>query len=200
MSSTIDKKAPAAPAGTELAELTAKVVRWGMEAGFLGIEGHLEGRVQALVREATVRVFGNCDAERDRLVCRIEAMEQELEDSARKVEEVRAVRDSMRSRRGLLGWVLSWFAGRSELSGAQAAGRRNDPELRKARLDLEMAECTRRNAAEWREMAVQYLRVTYEYQKARAAVVRPQDARSEKEKEQTNDTRDNRQFIVHRAN
>ena len=109
------------------------------------------------------------------------------------MEEVHATRESLRSRRGLLASIHAWFAGRAELKQARSLHRRTDPELRQARLDFEIAERNRRDAAEWREMAAQFLRATYEYKKARASVVRP-------EKEQSHDTRDNRQFILHRAN
>jgi hypothetical protein len=164
-----------------------------MEAGFLGIDGHLEGRMLALVREASVRLFGNCEAERDRLLCRIEAIEKEYEESSRKIGESDARHEAIRGRRGLLARLWAWFTELANAREARSIHRRNDQELRKSRLDFEIAECARRDACEWREMASQFLRASYEYQKARAAMVRP-------EKERNHDTRDNRQFIIHRAN
>lgn len=191
----LDKTAQATvpPTGKELAELTVTVSRWGMEAGFLGIDGHLEGRVLALVREASVRLFGNCEVERDRLLCRIEAMEKEYEESSRKIEESGTRHEAFRGRRGLFAWLWAWFTDPANSREARSMHRRNDQELRKSRLDFEIAECARRDACEWREMAAQSLRASYEYHKARAAVVRP-------EMERNHDTRGNRQFIVHRAN
>jgi hypothetical protein len=195
MSYRLDEVAPVPvpPTGKELAELTATVSRWGTEAGFLGIEGHLEGRVSALVREASVRIFGNCEAERDRLLCRIEAIEKEYEECADKLDESSTRRDAFRGRRGPFARLWAWFTDLANSREARSLHRRNDPELRKSRLDFEIAERARRDACEWREMAAQFLRASYEYQKARAATVRP-------EKEQNHDKRDNRQFIVHRAN
>src|SRR5580704_7381484 len=153
---------PVPPTAQELAELTAVVSRWGMEAGFLGIEGHLEGRVLALVRESSVRLFGNCEAERDRLLCQIEALEKEHEESEQEFERSRETRESSRGRLGPLARLRLWFA---ELAGSNAVAslrRRNDPDLRQARLKFELAECARRDAAEWREMATQSLRANYE--------------------------------------
>lgn len=190
--------APVAPTGKELAELTATVSRWGMEAGFLGIEGHFEERIMALVREASVRLFGNCEAERDRLLCRIEAMEKEMEESARKVEECGKERHGVHGRLGPIAWLRTWLSERTEINEARSVRQRNEPDLRKAHLDFELTERTRRDAAEWREMATQSLRASYEYHRERAALVRPQT--SQLEKEEHHDTRDNRQFVVHRAN
>lgn len=190
--------APVPSAGKELSELTAMVSNWGMEAGFLGIEGHLEGRLLALLREASVRLFGNCEAERDRLLCRIEAMEKEMEESARGVEKCRERHNAIGGRLSLIARLHAWFSHRAEISEARSVCRRNEPDLRKAHLDFEVAERTRRDAAEWREMAAQSLRASYEYHKERAALVRPET--SQLEEEQNHDTRDNRQFIVHRAN
>lgn len=200
MSNRVNEAAPAPLPATaqELADLTAVVSRWGMEAGFLGIEGHLEDRLAALVRESSVRLFGNCDAERDRLLVQIEAAEKEIEDTAREAEKRREVRKSIRGRFNLLARIQLWFA---ELAGAKAARslrRRNGPEVRQARLKFELADCARRDANEWREMATQSLRANYEYHKTRAALVRP--ATQNTEKELSHDARDDRQFMVHGAN
>lgn len=82
--------------GSELSALTATVAKWGMEAGFLGIEGHLEGRVSALVREASVRWFGNCEAGRDLWLCRVESIEKEYDNASRKIADCRQNRDLAR--------------------------------------------------------------------------------------------------------
>lgn len=179
--------------GAELTALTATVSRWGMEAGFLGIEGHLEGRVSALVREASVRLFGNCEAERDRLLCQIEAIEAEYEASDRRIAACRQTRDTTRGRWGWIAALWAWYAELSAYAAARALRARKDPDLLAARLAFENAERARRNACEWREMAAQSLRASYEYHKVRAAMVRP-------EKEENYDTHENRQFVVHRAN
>jgi hypothetical protein len=184
--------APVPSAASELGVLTATALRWGLEAGFLGIEGHLEGRVLALVREASVRLFGNCEAERDRLLCEIEAMEKEYEDASRRIAECRENRERSRGGRSWIAVLRACLAELLALRAARALRRRRNPELRTVRREFETAERTRRDASEWREMAAQSLRATYEYHKIRAAIVRP-------EKEQTHDTRENRQFIVHGA-
>ncbi len=200
MSPRFDETTPAAvpPTAQELTDLTAIVSRWGMEAGFLGIEGHLEGRLSALVRESSVRLFGNCDAERDRLLCQIEAVEKEYEESAREIEKCREGSESIRGRLGLVARMRLWFAVFTGSRAVRSLRRRNDPDLRQARLKFELAECARRDACEWREMAAQSLRASYAYHKTRAALVRPESPNTGKE--QNHDARDDRQFMVHGAN
>lgn len=164
---------PTAPAAAkELAELTTVVTRWGIEAGFLGIDGHLEGRLPALVREASLRLFGNCEAERDRLICQIEAAERDCEEFARRTEETREKRES--ARRGLFARLRSWWAGLVWSRAVHRMQRRQEPELREKRLRFELAEVARREACDWREMATQSLRANFEYHQTRAALVRPE--------------------------
>lgn len=180
MSSRIDESSRhVAPAlAQELAKLTAVVVRWGMEAGFLGIDGQLDGRLPALVKEASLRLFGNCDAERDRLLSQIEGAEREQEESARRLQELRDRLQVMR-----LGWCTRLRLWWQDLAGTRADRRMHraqDPELRGRRLKFEMVELTRREACEWREMAMQSLRASFEYHQTRAALVRPEHVRPEK--------------------
>ncbi len=173
MSLRIDESTrPAAPAtAQELAELTTVVTRWGMEAGFLGIDGQLEGRLPALLSEASIRAFGPCEAEREQLLFQIEAAEKDREQAALRLDEIRARRESART--GWFGRLRLWWA---ELTGSQAESRtrrRQEPELREKRIKFEVADLTRREACQWREMAMQSLRATFEYHQTRAALVRP---------------------------
>ncbi len=179
--------------GSELSALTATVAKWGMEAGFLGIEGHLEGRVSALVREASVRWFGNCEAGRDLWLCRVESIEKEYDNASRKIADCRQNRDLARRGGSRIAVLRAWLIELMAYRSARALRRRRNAELQTARQELETAERTRRDASEWREMSAQSLRATYEYHKARAAMVCP-------EREQNYATREDRQFIVHRAN
>ena len=174
MSLRIDEATKPAASATakELAELTTVVTRWGMEAGFLGIDGQLEGRLPALLSEASMRLFGPCEAEREQLLCQIEAAEKEQEKAALRLDEIRARRESTRT--GWFGRLRLWWA---ELTRSQAESRtrrRQEPELRQKRVKFELADLTRREACQWREMAMQSLRATFEYHKTRAALVCPQ--------------------------
>jgi len=189
---------PVRSTASELGALTATVSRWGMEAGFLGIEGHLEGRVSALVRETSVRLFGNCEADRDRWLCQIESIEKEYDDAARRIAACRENRDLARGGLSRIASLRAWLTELMAHRAARTLRRRRNPDLQTARREFETAERARRYASEWREMSAQSLRATYEYHKARAAMVRPEQVRPEKE--QSHDTRENHQFIVHRAN
>jgi hypothetical protein len=172
MSLRIDEATrPAVPAmAQELAELTTVVTRWGMEAGFLGIDGQLEGRLPALLSEASMRLFGPCEAEREQLLCQIEAAEKAREQAARRLDEVRARRESAGA--GWFGRLRLWW---TEWIGSHAESRtrrRQEPDLREKRVKFEIADLTRREACQWREMAMQSLRATFEYHQTRAALVR----------------------------
>lgn len=185
-----------AQAGSDMETLMNQVCRWGLEAGFLGIDAHLEPRLAALVRETTNRKFGNYEAERDRLLSELEGLEKSYEEA---VEAVAKSARSGESVKGIAKRVRAWFTGIYDYRTARDRCRQLRPQIDRAKRDYETAELRRREACEWRETATQGLRANYEFQKARAAAVRT-------EKEQSHDHRENRryienrQFIVHGAN
>ncbi len=179
----------------EIDSLMKQAARWGLEAGFLGIDGQLEPRIQALLREAAARCFGYCEADRDSLLARLENLEAEWNDEQRTVSEYRA-------RYGLETVVLSgrrwrrlrtWIWDYRDYCAARAVCRRLSPVVRRLREEFDALERKRRAAAEWRETSAQALRATYEFQRARAARLRP-------EMENGHDARELHQCVLRRAN
>ncbi len=184
---------PPADSSVELAKLTAIVGKWGMEAGFLGLEDRLEPRLESMVREAAGVLFGNFETESDRLRSELEAAESEWDQAAHRVAAYRSRFGAHRENGGWWTGLRCWFWDFRECRAANARCRRCEPILREKRLELAAAERKRRQAREWCEVAAPALRARYEFEKARAAAVRP-------DKEMTHDTRETRQFVVHRAN
>jgi hypothetical protein len=184
---------PPADSGSEMAKLTAMVVKWGMEAGFLGLEDRLEPRLESMVREAADLLFGRFESESECLRSELEATESEWEQAAYRVA---AYRSRFGAPRGTECWwtrVRCWFWDFREYRAAGARCSRCEPILREKRRELAAAERKRRQAREWCEIAAPALRARYEFEKARAAAVRP-------DKEMTYDTRETHQFVACRAN
>ena len=184
---------PAVNGHREMETLMSTVGKWGMEAGFLGLDDYLEPRLAALVREGAERLFGSCASERDRLRVELETVESDWERAARQTEGYRARMGTLRAGRGLLTALRTWYWDFRECRAARTRCGEREPALRKARVDLAAAERKCGEAQAWSEIAIQALRANYGFQKARAASLRP-------EKEMSNDTRETRHFVLHRAN
>jgi hypothetical protein len=178
----------------ELDGLMTAAVRWGMEAGFLGIDGRFEERMAPLLAEASERVFDECEAGRERLAPELEALEARL-------RQALGVREEFRERYGnsglpatagplrrLRSFVWDWL----DYHAACNFLRRAQPGLRELRTRFDRADAQRRAAGEWRKSAMVTLRANHEYQKARAALARQSE-------ERIHDTRDALR-IVGRAN
>lgn len=184
---------PPAGSRSEMAKLTATVAKWGMEAGFLGFEDRFEPRLESMVREAAALLFGNFEAESGRLRSELEATESERNQAAHRVA---AYRSRFGAPVGHGEWWTQWrcwFWDFRKYRDAYARCRRCEPILRQKSREFAAAEHKRRQAREWCEIAASALRARYEFEKARAAAVRP-------DKEMSYDTRETRHFVAHRAN
>lgn len=188
---------PLPGSGAEMAKMTASVAKWGLEAGFLGLEDRLEPRLAAMVREAAMRLFGNCEAETARLRSEMVTAETEWQQAALQIAAWRSRLNQPEAKRGWLKGLYSWFVDFREYRTASGRYERNEPVFRSKRQELAAAELKTRQANEWGEISLQALRAHYEFEKARAASLRP-------EKEIVHDTREDtietRHFVVHRAN
>ncbi len=187
------KPVPLPDSGSEMAKMTVSVAKWGLEAGFLGLEDRLEPRLAAMVREAAMRLFGNFEAETARLRSEMETAETEWQQAALQIAAWRSRLDRPETSRGWIKRLCSWVFDFREYRTACARHDRNEPVFRSKRQELATAELKARQANEWCEVSLPALRAHYEFEKARAASLRP-------EQEIVSDTRETRQFVVHRAN
>ena len=184
-----------AAAAREMEQLMVLAAQWGMEAGFLGIDAHLEPRVQALLDESVKRLYGDFEAGHDRLMA-------ELDDAETAWDQAQAVIAEYRCRYGTgangersswLGRLRNWLWQTRDYRSAMAISRREASVLRQLRLDLANVEPTRRAADGWRETAARGLKANFEFQRQRAAIARGRKA------EHYNDNRNTKQFIARRA-
>ena len=179
----------------EIESLMKQVAKWGMEAGFLDIDGHLEARLQPLLRDASAARFGYCETECDSRASRLENLEAEWCSAQRTVAGYRArygieaAATQGRHWRRLRNWIWDY----RDYCAARAICRRRAPLVRQLREEFDGLERKRRTAAQWRETAAQALRANYEFHRARAARLRP-------EKENRHDTRELHQVVLQRAN
>jgi hypothetical protein len=179
--------------GSAMGKLTSIVGKWGMEAGFLGLEDDFEPRLEALMLEAAARLYGDPEADLGRLRSELDSVESEWDQAAHRIA-------TYRSRFGVAGagggwWnrLRAWFWDFRECRAARIKCKRLQPVLAKTRLELAAAERKAREAQQWREIATRALRAHYEFEKARAACLRP-------EKEMTYDRGETRHFVLHGAN
>jgi hypothetical protein len=173
----------------------AQAAQWGLEAGFLGIDGHLEPRMQALLEESVKRLFGDFEAERDRLMAEIGSAETAW-DQAQQVITLYRSRYGTGAEGERAGWLRrlrNWLWQTRDYRSAIAISRREAPALRELRLSLANVERTRRVANGWRETAAKGLGANFEFQQQRAAI-----ARGRKERH-SNDDHNTKHFIARRA-
>jgi len=164
----------AGPDHREMEQLMALPAQWGLEAGFLGIDGHLGPWTQALLQESVKRMFGDFESERDRLMSEIESAERAWDQAQDVITEHRARygAGSNGERSSWLRQFRSWIWQTRDHRSATTISRREAPVLRELRLSLANAQRTRRAANSWREMAANGLRANFEYQQQRAAIAR----------------------------
>jgi len=179
----------------EMEQLMALAAKWGLEAGFLGIDGHFEPRMQALLEESVKRLFGDFEAERDRLMAALESAETAWDQAQAVITQYRSRYGSEGNgeRRGWLHRLRNWRWQTRDYRSAIVISRREAPNLRQLRLSLANIERTRRAATGWRETAAHGLRANFEFQQQRAVI-----ARGRKE-EHYNDNHNTKQFIARRA-
>ena len=179
----------------EMEQLMTLAAQWGLEAGFLGIEGHLEPRMQVLLKESVKRVFGDFEAERDRLMAELDSAETAWDQAQKVITEYRSRYGSGANgeRAGWLRRLRSWLWQTRAYRSAIAISRREAPVLRELRPNLASVECTRRAANDWRETAAHGLKANFEFQRQRAVI-----ARGRKE-EHYNDDHNTKHFIARRA-
>ena len=163
-----------AECSSEMGKLMATVSKWGLESGFLGIEDHLEPRLVASVQGAKGRLFGSSEAEVDRLRSELDAMETDWDQAAHLVSGYRA---RLAKKDPGAGWwtrLRCWFWDLREYRAARARCNRIEAPLRSKRLEFAAAERQQREAKHWCEVATQALLAQYEFEKARAACLRPE--------------------------
>lgn len=202
-STEVGNEHPSALPG-ETERLTREVARWGMEAGFLGMDDeNVQTRLAGLIRQSSITLYGDCAVE-------IRRIQSELE--AKEIEWLTASRTSTTYRAGIEfhGGPIRRFLARirayRDYRDACRVCRRLAPELRRLRLDLGDVESRRNAAAEWQTHAAETLLANYRFQKSRGAKARPVEISKDeinfnkKNEENSHDTREARNFIVHRAN
>jgi hypothetical protein len=183
----------------EAERLTREVARWGMEAGFLGTDDeNVQIRLAGLIRQSSIALYGDREAEIDRLQSELESKEIEWNTASRTVSAYRA---GIEFHGGLIGRFFVRIRAYRDYRDACRVCRRLEPELRELRLDLEDAESRRSASAEWQTHAAETLLANYRFQKRRGAMARPVETNNDKKNEENNhDTREARNFIIHRAN
>jgi hypothetical protein len=179
----------------EMEQLMALAAQWGLEAGFLGIEGHLEPRMQALLEVSVNRLFGYFEAEHDRLMAEIDSAETAWDQAQQAITQYRSRYGTGPNgdRTGWLHRLRNWLWQTRDYRSAIAISRREAPNLRQLRLSIASVELTRRAANGWRETAAHGLRANFEFQQQRAVI-----ARGRKE-EHYNDDHNTKHFTARRA-
>jgi hypothetical protein len=197
-STEVMKERPSALPG-ETERLTREVGRWGVEAGFMGTDDeNVQTRLEGLIRQSSIGLYGDCDVEIDRIHSELESIEIEWNAASRTVIAYRA---GIEFHGGLIGRFLARIRAFRDYRDACCVRRRLEPELRKLRLDLGDAESRRSAAAEWQTHTSKTLLANYRFQKSRGAMARPVEINNDNNKEEnSHDTREARNFIVHRAN
>jgi len=179
----------------QMEQLMTLAAQWGLEAGFLGIDGHLEPRIQALLEESVKRLFGDFEAERDRLMAELDSAETAWEQAQEVISEYRSRYGTGANgeRSSWLRRLRRWLWQTRDYRSAIAISRREAPLLRDLRLGLANVERTRRAADGWRETAAHGLRAIFEFQRQRAAIARG------RREGHYNDNHNAKQFIARRA-
>jgi hypothetical protein len=180
----------------ELEGLMTVAAQWGLESGFLGIEGHPEARMTALLEEASRRLFGDPSAERVRLMAEIEPAQNDWNQAQQVISGYRSRYGSQAhgERIGLVRRLRHWLWNSRDYRSAVRVIRRRTPQLRDLRTKLDVVEATHRAAGAWRETAAPALKATFEYQNQRAGI-----ARARKE-ENDNDDPNAKYLVASRAN
>ena len=165
------------PAAAEMERLVSLAEKWGMEAGYLDIDGRIDERILLPIRAASERIFGGTEIDRKRLAPRLEYLEAQYTNALR-------IRDFYRERYlvgngdanqsgGILRGLRTWFSAWLECQAASLLLRRRGPELQKLHADLYELESRGLAAQEWEGAATMAVKANYEYQKTRAALARP---------------------------
>lgn len=192
---TIIAAATIATGPGDMDQLIAVAAQWGLEAGFLGLDGHVEARMQMLLHDTQKRLFGDFEAERDRLMAELNSAETAWSQTQQVIARYRSrYGEGPRGERaGRLRQLRNWVWQTRDYRSANAISRREAPVLRELRRGISNVERTQRAAHVWRETAIQGLKATFEFQRQRAAM-----ARARKE-EHDNADHNTKQFIARRA-
>ena len=158
----------------EMSDLTARVAKWGMETGFLGLEHSVEPMLTSLVHEAARRLFGSSETELSRLRSELDTLEAEWEQTAHRVAAYRSRFGELVKSYGWLTGFRAWFWDFREFRAARRLCRQREPEMKSIRSGFATAERVAKAAKEWCEIASQALRAQYDFEKARAAALRPE--------------------------
>jgi hypothetical protein len=182
----------------ETETLVAQAGKWGMEKGYFGILSGKQPPVAVLVREAAVRMFGDCEALHTRVAAELERAESECGKAEKTIATYRARYSAggTRPEGSRLARLRTWIWDRRECRQACRALRREEPVRRRLHAELETAAQKLRASAEWRERVAVAMQVNFEYQEMRAAAAR-------QEKEISHDdtsTRESRRLVIRRAN
>jgi len=176
----------------EMEQLMALVAEWGLEAGFLGIDGHLEPRMEALLDESVKRLFGDLEAARDRLMAELDSAETAWNQAHQVIKEYRCESAWQAGRASWLRRFRHWLWQTQDYGSAIAVSRREATVMNELRLNLANVERSRRAANAWRETAANSLRASFEFQQERAAIARER-------KEDSIDGHDTKHFLARRA-
>lgn len=179
----------------ETERVTALAADWGMEAGFLGVDGRIEPRLSAILDDCLRRLFGDFEAERDRAAADIESGEAALDEARQAIEQYRSRYgvDGQRLRAGWVRRLRTWLWLRAAYRSGLVRARKELARLREARPRFENAEIRRKSAAIWRQAAMQAAMANFEFQRQRAALAR------ERKEEHFNDNQNSKRFISRRA-
>ncbi len=187
-----NRSEPRIAASSELERLIAEVAKWGMEAGFLGFEDdHLEARLAALVRDSSEKLFGNCEADRDRLESELDSREIEFNAASRAVAAYLSASRAVVPG-GLIRRFFSWLRAYRDYCSARSVCHRLEPALQELKKNLIVTECACGASADWRKQASAALPANYQFHKTRAAHARPAEEKNDVNREAAS-------FVVRRA-
>lgn len=177
-----------------LERLSSQITKWGLEAGYFGVEDRLEPRLCAMVNEVSTHLFGDCGGERERLATELARTETEWGCAMQLVTSYRARYGATGdvARAGILRRFRTWVWDCRDYCAAVSRGRRAYALREKLQCRLDEVERRYRCAFEWREETMEALRAAYDFQKARASMARTR-------KETGHDTREAQNLFVYRA-